>query len=92
MYSFNAHVDIKENCKDFIATLIYNNIETGHPRCAHLVLMLKGLDKETIYFNFRLNIGITSFSNRHELVSVTKHVKGRENKMPIHRVRKNTKK
>ena len=54
--------------------------------------MVKGLDKETIYFNFRLDIGITNFYNMDESVSVTKHTKGRERKIPIHPVRKNPKK
>ena len=54
--------------------------------------MVKGLDKETIYFNFRLDIGITNFNNIDEFVSVTKYMKGRESKVPIHPVRKNPKK
>ena len=54
--------------------------------------MVKGLDKETIYFNFRLDIGITNFNDMDEFVSVTKHMKGRESKIPIHPVRKNPKK
>ena len=54
--------------------------------------MVKGLDKETIYFNFRLYIGITNFNNMDKFVSMTKHMKGRESKIPIHPVRKNPKK
>ena len=54
--------------------------------------MVKGLDKETIYFNFRLDIGITNFNNIDEFASVTKYMKGRESKIPIHPVRKNPKK
>ena len=47
---------------------------------------------ETIYFNFGLDIGITNLSNMDEFVPVTKHIKGRESKIPIHPVRKNPKK
>ena len=55
--------------------------------------MVKGLDKEANYFNFRLDIGITKFNDMdEEFVSVTKHMKGRESKIPIHSVRKNPKK
>ena len=52
----------------------------------------KGLDKETTYFNFRLNIRITNFNDMDEFVSVSKHMKDRESKIPIHPVRKNPKK
>ena len=54
--------------------------------------MVKGLDKETFYFNFRLDIGINNFNDMDEFVSVTKPVNGRESKIPIHPVRKNPKK
>ena len=40
--------------------------------------MVKGLDKETIYFNFRLDIGITNFNNMDESVYVTKHMNKRK--------------
>ena len=33
----------------------------------------EGLDKETIYFNFRLDIGITEVNDMDEFISVTKH-------------------
>ena len=56
------------------------------------LIRVKRLDKETIYFNFRLDIGITNFNDMDEFVSVTKHMKGRESKIPIHPVRKNPKK
>ena len=72
LYSFNFCVDINENCKYFIAALLYNNIETGHSQWTLPVLMVEGLDKETIYFNFRLDIGITNFNDMDEFVSVTK--------------------
>ena len=54
--------------------------------------MVKGLDKETISFNFKLYIGITNFNDMDEFISVTKHMKGRESKIPVHPVRKNPKK
>ena len=54
--------------------------------------MVKGLDKETIYFSFRLDIGIINFNNVAQFVSVTKQMKGRDSKIPIHLVRKNRKK
>ena len=54
--------------------------------------MVKGLDKETIYFNFRLDIGITNFNDMGEFVSVTKHMKSRVGEIPILPVRKNRKK
>ena len=54
--------------------------------------MVKGLDKEAIYFNFKLDIGTTNFNDMDEFVSVTKHMKSRERKIPIHPVRKNPKK
>ena len=76
MYSFNPCVGINENCKYFIAALIYNNIESEHPRWT--LIRVKRLDKETIYFNFRLDIGITDFNDMDEFVSVTKQ--GRQRK------------
>ena len=91
LYSFNSRVGINESCKYFIAALTYNNIESGHLRWTPHILMVKGLDKETIYFNFRFNIGITKFDDIDEFVSVTKHMKGRESKIPIHSVEKNPK-
>ena len=45
---------------------------------------------ETICFNFRLDIGITNFSDIvYEFVPVTKHMKGRENKIQMHPMKKN---
>ena len=79
LYSFNPCVGINENCKYFIAALIYNNIESEYPRGTPI--RVKRLDKETIYFNFRLDIGITNFSDVDEFVSVTKHTKGRKSKI-----------
>ena len=54
--------------------------------------MVKGLDKETSHFNFRLDIGIINFNNMNQFVSVAEHMKGRESKIPINPVRKNPKK
>ena len=55
LYSFNPCVGINENWKYFIAALTYNNIETEHSQ--RTPMRVKRLDKETIYFNFRLDIG-----------------------------------
>ena len=71
---------------------MYNNTESRHPQCTAPVHMVKGSDKETIYFNFRLDIGINNFSDMDEFVSVTKSMKGRESKIPIQPVRNNSKK
>ena len=38
----------------------------------------KGLGKETIYFTFRLEIGITNFNNMGECAPVTKHERQRK--------------
>ena len=54
--------------------------------------MVKGLDKEIIYFSFRLDIGITNLNKMDEFVSVTKYIKGRESKILIHPLRRNPKK
>ena len=54
--------------------------------------MVKGLVNETIYFNFRVDIGITNFNNTDELIFVTKHKKGRVIKFPICPVKQNLKK
>ena len=71
---------------------MYNNTESGHSQCTPPVLMVKGSDKNTICFNFRLHIGINNFNNVDEFVFVTKPMKGRESKILIHLVRKNPKK
>ena len=54
--------------------------------------MVKGLDKETIYFSFRLDIGTINSNNVAQFVSVTKQMNGRESEIPIHLLRKNRKK
>ena len=73
LYFYNPGVGINENCKYFIAARIYNNIESGQPQST-LTIKVKGLDgKETIYFNFRLDIGITNFNDMDESAPVTKH-------------------
>ena len=51
--------------------------------------MVKGSDKKTIYFSFRLDIGINNFNDLDEFVSITKPMKGKESKIPIHPLRKN---
>ena len=70
---------------------MYNNIESGHLQCTPPVLIVKGSDRETICFNFRLDIGINNFNDMKEFVFVTKPMKGRESKILIHPVRKNPK-
>ena len=71
---------------------MYNNTESRNPQCTPPVLMVKGSDKETICFNFRLDIGINNFNDMDKFVFVTKPMKGRESKILIHPVRKNPKK
>ena len=92
LHSYNPRIDINENYEYFIAALIYSNIDTGHSRSTPFILMVKELDKETIYFNFKLDFGITKIKDMDEFVSVIKHVKGRESKIPIHLGRKKPKK
>ena len=82
---------INENCKYFIAALIYNNIESRHPKWTHPNLMVKRLDKDNIYFNFRLDTGITNCNDMDEFVWVTKHMKNWESKISIHPVKKESK-
>ena len=53
------------------------------------ILIVKELDKETIYFNLRSDICITKFNYMDRFVSGTKPMKGKESKIPIHPVRKN---
>ena len=77
LYFYNPRVGINENCKYFIAALIYNNIDSGHPQWTPII-RVKGLDKETIYFNFRLDIGITNFNDMDEFGPVTKHEQQRK--------------
>ena len=71
---------------------MYNNIDSRNPQCTPTVLMVKGSDKKTIYFNFKLDISINNFNDMNEFVSITKPMKGRESKIPINPVRKNPKK
>ena len=77
LYFYNPRVGINENCKYFIAALTYNNIESRHPQWTPSI-RVKGLDTETIYFNFRLGIGITNFNYMDEFVPVTKHERQRK--------------
>ena len=62
---------MNENCEYFIAALIYNNIKSGHPQWTP-TRRVKGLDKDTIYFTFRLDIGITKFNDMDKYAPVTK--------------------
>ena len=71
MYFYNPCVGINKNCKYFIAALIYNNTESRQPQLTPTI-RVKGLDKETIYFNFRLDIGITNLNNMDEIAPLTK--------------------
>ena len=69
LYFYNPRVGINENCKYFTAASIYNNIESGYPHWTPTV-RVEGLDKETIYFNFRLDIGITNFHEMDEFAPI----------------------
>ena len=76
LHFYNHRVGINENCKYFTATLIYNNTESGQPQLTRTI-KVKGLDKETIYFYFRLDIGTTNFNDMDEFAPVTKHERQR---------------
>ena len=82
---------INGNCKYFTAALIYNNVESGNPNWTPPI-RVKALDKETVYFNCRLDVGVTNFNDIDEFVFVNKQMKDRESKIPIHHLRKNPKK
>ena len=71
LYSYNPLVGISDNCKYFIDALVYNNIASGHPRWTPPI-KVKGLDKETIFLNFRLDIGITNFNDIDKFTPLTK--------------------
>ena len=77
MICYNCRVSISENCKYFIATLIYNNIVIGHPQWTPTI-RVKVLDKETTYFTFRLDTDITNFDDMDEFAPVTKHERQRK--------------
>ena len=72
LYFYNTCIGINENCKYFIAALIYNIIESGHPQWTPTI-RVKALDKETICFNCRLDTGITNFNGIDEFAPLTKH-------------------
>ena len=72
LYFYKPCASINENCKYFIAVLIYNNIVSGYPQWTPTI-RIKGLDKATIYFNFRLDNGIINFKDMDEFARVTKH-------------------
>ena len=77
LYFYDPCVGINENYKYFTAALMYNNIENGHTQWT-LTIRVKGLDQETIHFNFRLDIGITNFEDMDEFSPVTKHERQRK--------------
>ena len=77
LYFYNPRVGINENCNYFIVSLTYNNIESGHPQWTPTI-RVKGLNKETIHFNFRLDIGITNFNYKEGFAAVTKHERQRK--------------
>ena len=72
LYFYDPRVSINENCKYFTAAPIYNNIEKGHPKWTPTI-RVKGFVKETICFNFRLDIGISSFNDMDKFAPLTKH-------------------
>ena len=77
LYFYNPCAGINEDCKYFIAALIYNNTESRQPQLTPTI-RVKGLDKETIYFNFRLDIGITNLNDMDEIAPLTKHERQRK--------------
>ena len=77
LYLYNPRVGINKNCKYFIAALIYNNIESGHPQWTPII-RVKYLDKEIIYFKFRWDIGITDFNDMDKFDPVTKYERQRK--------------
>ena len=72
LYFYNRRVSISDSSNYFMSAMISNNIESGHPQWTPTI-RVKGLDKETIYFDFRLDIGITNFNDMDEFAPVTKH-------------------
>ena len=57
-------------------------MEIRHPQWTPLI-KVKGLDKDTIYFNFRLYIAITNLNDMFEFVPVTEHMKDKESKISM---------
>ena len=74
---YNRRVGISDSSNYFMPAMISNNIESGHPQWTPTI-RVKGLDKETIYFDFRLDIGITNFNDMDEFAPVTKHERQRK--------------
>ena len=62
----------------------YNSCVSINENCKYLtpIIRVKGLDKETISFNFRLDIGISNFNDIDE-----RYMNGRESEIPIHPAR-----
>ena len=77
LYFYNPCAGINEDCKYFIAALIYNNIESGHAQRTPNI-RVKNLDKGTIYFNFRVDIRLTNFNDMDEFIPVIKHERQRK--------------
>ena len=53
----------------------YNSCVSINEKCKYLtpIIRVKSLDKETIYFNFRFDIGISNFNDTDKFAPVTKH-------------------
>ena len=77
LYFYNPPVGISESCKYFIDALIYNNIESGHPKWTPTI-RVTSFDKETIFFNFRLGIGVNNFNDADEFSPVTNRERQRK--------------
>ena len=75
--TFTILVSASKKIAIIIVALIYNNIESGHPpmNSDH---KSKGIRWGNIYFNFRLDIGITNFRELDEFAPVTKHERQRK--------------
>ena len=72
LYFYNPCVGINENWKYFIAALIFSSTYSGHPQWSPTI-RINVSDKETVCFNLRLDIGITSFNDMDEFAPVIKH-------------------
>ena len=49
----------------------------------------KGIRQDKYFLNFRLDICITNLNQMEDFFRTTKHMKDRENKIPVHPVRQN---
>ena len=76
----------------------FNSFISGTPICIYPFNPRVGINEnykyfiaaliETIYFNSRLDFGVTSLNDMDEFVPVTKHMKGRKSKIQMHPVKK----